>query len=328
MRIKATGAIAAAALIAILAALPAAAVAKQGAVLPTRFVQLHLPGSGGYGITLFAVELPKPHKSFVTLTASKRMKSSVIDFDSSSYSASGAVSAKLVRADLGPYGRIAVRFQPSGPTKVENSPFGRCHGVPNTTQRGAFVGTIRFRGDDGYTEVDADRARGRVSTQGRYFCSADGHHPRHPSHPKKVEEVSLDAVTPHHTLSFSAAIRPGQKAFPGIPPVEYEASSTQACGRVTVSRSVSTEGPAASFAFDRPLSSSTVTPPPPFSGSGTFLRDPSSGLTSWAGNLAVSFPGLDVPLAGDEFDAKLERRQVDPSFGILYAIRSFCPSGS
>ncbi len=321
MRSRASIAIAVAGLT-IALVLPASAAAKPH-VLPFRSVQLHLRGSGGYGISLFAIGLPKPHKSFVSISASRMKKGSFFDFDSSTYSVAGAVSTKRVRADLGPYGRISLRFQPSGPAK-EDKLFPGCHGRPDTSQRGVFVGTIRFRGDGGFTEVDAERAKGKIGTAGSYSCKGGGHLPRPPHHAKKVEEVSLKATTPHHTLDFSAAIQPQRDSFPGIPAVEYSASSNQFCGRVAVSRSVSVGGEASSFVFDKPLSSATVTPPAPFSGSGTFSRDPAGGAATWTGNLAVAFPGLDATIVGDDFDAKLERRRVDPSAGVLYAIESSC----
>jgi hypothetical protein len=53
-----------------------------------------------------------------------------------------------------------------------------------------------------------------------------------------------------------------------------------------------------SFAFDEALNSATVSPPVPFTGSGSFLRNP-DGSTSWTGTLAVDLPGLgSVPLTG------------------------------
>jgi hypothetical protein len=52
----------------------------------------------------------------------------------------------------------------------------------------------------------------------------------------------------------------------------------------------------------------TVSPPPPFSGTGTLARTPESVFT-WRGDLSVQFPGLDpIPLAG-------------PSFGSDYCLR-------
>jgi hypothetical protein len=52
----------------------------------------------------------------------------------------------------------------------------------------------------------------------------------------------------------------------------------------------------------------TVSPPPPFSGTGTLARTPESVFT-WRGDLLVQVPGLDpIPLAG-------------PSFGSDYCMR-------
>lgn len=48
----------------------------------------------------------------------------------------------------------------------------------------------------------------------------------------------------------------------------------------------------------------TVSPPPPFSGTGTLARTPESVFT-WGGDLSVQFPGLDpIPLADPGFESE------------------------
>jgi hypothetical protein len=57
-------------------------------------------------------------------------------------------------------------------------------------------------------------------------------------------------------------------------------------------------GGSETFVFDESLTSATVRPPFPFTGSGSFLRNP-DGSISWTGTLAVSLPGLgSVQLTG------------------------------
>ena len=65
-------------------------------------------------------------------------------------------------------------------------------------------------------------------------------------------------------------------------------------------------GASSAFGSDDILSSATVAPPPPFSGTGTFGHGP--GGKSWDGSLVVSFLGAPrVPLTGPSFAAWLAR---------------------
>jgi hypothetical protein len=68
---------------------------------------------------------------------------------------------------------------------------------------------------------------------------------------------------------------------------------------------VISSAPAADFSFDPAFSTAILTPPAPFSGSGSFQRG-ADGSTTWSGSLAVSFPGMpNVALAGPQFTASL-----------------------
>ncbi len=87
----------------------------------------------------------------------------------------------------------------------------------------------------------------------------------------------------------------------------YLAEIEQTVGSLGVFRGVFVHASPATFAFDNALSSAGVTPPPPFSGSGSFQRAP-TGAKSWTGSLAVSFPGApNVPLTDPRFKTQLTR---------------------
>jgi hypothetical protein len=59
------------------------------------------------------------------------------------------------------------------------------------------------------------------------------------------------------------------------------------------------------FAFNEALTGATITPPEPFHGKGTY-RAASDGTTTWAGSLAVTFPGAPrLSLTGETFKATL-----------------------
>ena len=73
-----------------------------------------------------------------------------------------------------------------------------------------------------------------------------------------------------------------------------------------ISRAVGAIGPPADFLFDNALSTATVAPSPPFTGSASFQRNP-DGTASWTGDLATTFLGLgEVGLAGPAFKASLK----------------------
>lgn len=74
-----------------------------------------------------------------------------------------------IKANLGILGRIDLRFEPKS---VESNPhgLGDCRGKPAREEEGIFVGTVRFRGEDGYTRFSAARVRGYVSHNFRRVC--------------------------------------------------------------------------------------------------------------------------------------------------------------
>lgn len=65
--------------------------------------------------------------------------------------------------------------------------------------------------------------------------------------------------------------------------------------------------PASAFATDDSLSFADITPPYPFSGTGSIQRTP-DGAPIWTGSLAVSAPGAtNLPLTGPLFKTQLTR---------------------
>jgi hypothetical protein len=69
----------------------------------------------------------------------------------------GKADPMSVEADLGKLGAIAVHFEATGAAKRLPN---QSYGCTKTRTRGAFVGSIRFRGERGYTTADATRAAG------------------------------------------------------------------------------------------------------------------------------------------------------------------------
>lgn len=207
--------------------------------------------------------------------------------------------------------QVSVRFHPSGKV-IRSQPQSGCKG-PNhfTTRTGVFVGQIRFSGEGGYTSLSAHRAKGTVqSPLSLIGCKSEGlfhyggrPHPKHHgirSHPSREPTLTVHSPASAAGGTSFIATAPGS-----IGRAAFSAFSSEKVGSLLVLRSVLTLGSPQAFLFDNALSSATVTPAPPFSGTASFQRN-ADGSTAWSGDLAVSFPGKpDVPLAGPTFTAKL-----------------------
>jgi hypothetical protein len=224
----------------------------------------------------------------------------------STYVARGKVSPTAIHARFGALGRVDMRFQSSGGV-THGRRHRHCIGPDRYTIRpGAFVGSIRFRGEGGYTSAKVHRVKGKVVTPRILRCfdslfdELEGGGQRHgaKNRPKVTRLYSF--MRSGLTAIFFAANERGGKAG-------FVAEIEQTVGSLGVFRGVITRASPATFAFDNALSSAGVTPPAPFSGSGSFQRGP-TGAKSLTGSLAVSFPGAtNVPLTDPRFKTQLTR---------------------
>jgi hypothetical protein len=217
-----------------------------------------------------------------------------------------ATGPEVVDAGLGAFGRIAVRFRPSG--RRVSSVAQACGRPIRVVRRlGVFVGTISFEGEEGYTTVAATSARGSVGTPLPPDCGS----PRSTSGAAVASSASpqgrlvgsigdgavLSAADPRTGSSFRAA--------PGTGGVRFSARvEERTADGVTVVRHAQAGAPASAFDFNRALTWAAVTPPAPFSGNARFAAG--AGVR-WTGSLRVTFPGLSVPLTGPGFRSRLER---------------------
>lgn len=239
---------------------------------------------------------------------------------------------------FGKLGQLDLRFQPSG--RVTYGKRRRhCRGPDRyTTHYGVFLGTARFRGEDGYTAVNAHRVKGKEVTPAVLHCfDLISVGPR---------STIWDALTSPSTMSLTGppAAEGSSKAGLGSPPSLphllgghgrrtvlqahwHLAVAAQAFGaiqrghrrpvffagtlqteeRLALVRLAAAVGSPADLLASDSLSTATVTPPAPFSGEGSF-RHADDGTKSWTGSLAASFPGAPgVPLTGPQFEVGLSR---------------------
>jgi hypothetical protein len=221
------------------------------------------------------------------------------------YIARGTVTPHRIAASFGKFGRVNVHFKPAGPP-VESQSQRRCRGVDHfTVQRGAFVGSVRFSGEDNYFAAHSHHARGRIRTPLRLHCAPPRLHPRAGSLQRAIHPIdfgshaSLSAFWRHgvHSIGlFSFGIRKAQLTA---------AFTEESLGSVALIHFGLAISKPKILTVDDALTSATLTPPAPFHGSGTYSAAP-DGTKTWTGPLSVNFPGAPRwPLTGEQFKVKV-----------------------
>jgi hypothetical protein len=233
--------------------------------------------------------------------------------------AGGRVTRHGIEARFGELGRISVRFRgrpfDSGFRKGEQ----RCRGRKSALEAGVFSGTIRFRGENGFTRVDARRATGYVERHYRRVCLRDS---RGDSLSAALESLfGAIRLTDLHAsgrvdranVVFEAIAIDFSPIFGRGTPLEYLVSARTVERRegVRLTRKVSAEAGDGSFLFpdkkgETPRSA-TVAPPSPFTGTAKYLKEPGFPA-SWIGPLSARLPGAGlVALTGPGFRADICR---------------------
>jgi hypothetical protein len=281
-------------------ALPASAAAKPGYYVsePGIFSSIDLRGSHGYGVHIFGI-----NRRHVWILVEK-------DAASAAYLWRGRVTERAIEARLGKFGRVSVQLQPGSRSAVERKQRG-CRGKAAVRREGRFAGVIKFRGEKGFTSVDVESARGTIYRSFRQVCKRVRE--REPQY-QQPSTTSLSAVSSRYPRApwFSVFKQePVRKAaFPGFEEALYTAHMTERQPGLGVVRSASITAEPETFAVT-PLGTSpvtaTVVPPPPFSGTATYEKQP-GGAVTWSGDLAVELPGRGTfPLADSSYQAELCR---------------------
>jgi hypothetical protein len=223
-------------------------------------------------------------------------------FPSLVYSFHGRVSAAGIHATIADLGTIELRFKPSGKTRRGKPPHD-CSGPRATQIEGHFVGEFDFRAESDFTEIHLRSAKGSLAAPGWHY----------PGQSIKTFVREAPSGTTYTFLQASEPGRPGGfTAFAGVDAehpeplgAELSAAARTHRGPVTVDHLAVALAKNA-FSFDSPLTTATVTPPKPFSGSATYCRACEAG-SQWTGDLSVRLPGIGRPLAltGSDYHASL-----------------------
>jgi hypothetical protein len=217
------------------------------------------------------------------------------------YLAKGTATTGRLRASFGKFGELDMRFhQLSNRTWVR--PHRVCHGAGRFVNRlGIYTGRFRFRGESGYVSVHAHRAKGAVRSVARH-CEHRGPSPRRESRARLSHAESGGRESGLLSADWRDATSATRfVAFDGRQKTFYLASAQQGEGAVGILRLAEAKAPLRTFSVDDALTVAKVSPPAPFSGSGSYAAAP-DGTKTWAGPLAVDFPGAtDLPLTGPAF---------------------------
>ncbi len=222
------------------------------------------------------------------------------------YVARGTVTEHRIAASFGEFGKVDVRFRPTGQV-VESGRHRRCRGADHfTSQLGVFVGDVRFSGEGRYFAVRSHRAKGRIRSPLHLRCGSRSLHPFSSALARPVREqpsftpTFLTATWRHAVSSLELiTLQVGKTTL-------FAAVNEESLGSMARMRFALTTAPSQKdFAFNEALTGATITPPEPFHGKGTYGAA-SDGTTTWTGPLSVSFPGAPrLPLTGADFKATL-----------------------
>ncbi len=222
------------------------------------------------------------------------------------YAVPAQVTETTIEAKIGDLGQIDVHAVPSGHPITESSKCGG-GGKRFPVEAGRWEGTIQFRGEEGFTSVDATSAASSTLPFTRLICGT-------PS----IRSEGIGGHSPGALLTVkrrSGAEKLELQVRKNKPagPTRLQAQLSERRGNVLIDRSVNSVAPPKAFGFEIPPGTASVEPPAPFSGSFAFVRHGRS--PSLKGDLKVDFPGrASVPVLGSgKVGAGLVRAVLNPS---------------
>ena len=235
-------------------------------------VELRLPASDGYRFQL-SVDPVSRIGAYGSVSFSK-------DSGTVSYSGGrGVFGDRRITADFGPLGRVAVRYEVKGPPVR-----GNC--VVPKWRPARLEGSVRIKGEGGFTSVESDSARGRAWVLPDR-CGDPVR--RRPAVHEAVEppDVDLEACRRETGRAITYGAASGYDFFGGE--ALHYAMAEERLGRLYVTRMVEVLAPRNTLRANRRAGTATLTPPGRFSGSAAFANGRLSG------DLTVLFPGIGTP---------------------------------
>jgi hypothetical protein len=232
------------------------------------------------------------------------------------YVAHGTATESRLEASFGPLGELSMRFHPAA-NRTWEKPDRNCHGLGQfMVRKGTWVGTLRFRGEGGYLNLDVHRVKGSVETiapqcrkAGRGGEGEAQSDRRTRAEPliRPSQEPSLGREVPVLQARWRHGVRAAEfVGGAGREGSNFYAATEESRGQIAIFRTARAEGKAAAVSADHALTRADLSPPAPFHGSGRY-RAAADGSTTWDGGLYVSFPGAaHYGLTGEPFEPSLE----------------------
>lgn len=222
------------------------------------------------------------------------------------YAARGIVSSGRLEADFGPFGKLAMRFQPAAnPTWVK--PKRDCRGGERFIKRtGTFVGDFHFRGEGGYVSIVAKRAKGHVVSLAPKCERRQRSAAREQLSFEPSQSGTWGPEAPFIAARWKIGVSSAEFFASGGKRAAFLAGTEEILGAVARFRyALLKKAPAKDVKVSNAMTSGRVSPPPPFSGIGTYRAAP-DGKRTWSGSLTVNFPGAEhYSLTGPPFKASI-----------------------
>lgn len=256
-----------------------------------------LPATNGYEATVTAGYDPDTGRAAAILTLRRKGSSAMYA------TRSAVVSQNSIEAHFGALGEIDVHLVTTGGTASERS---ECGGKPQSFPAGRWEGAIQFRGEGGFTALDASSAKAVISPFLDLLCveeRTEGIGGRSPG-------ALLELKRRHGTEALELSVRKNKR----VGPTRIGVEESERRGELEIDRRVSVVAPSGALDFEIPPGRATVEPPKPFSGSLSLARRPGSSPLV-RGNLKVDLPGrVAVPILGPgHIHASVVRAVLNPS---------------
>ena len=265
------------------------ATVRHGRPPVKQWIDIELGGSNGYSIHISV----NPRRHLILQVTKERFSAEYMTRDI-------LADADQVKAKLLGLGTISVRFHPRGPVRHPSLP--GCRGKRPRVQPGVVRGTIRFVGEREYTQVKVREAEAAIEEPASWLCR---YGVKFEPNPREREWVSKFEAMGEGVDFIARKYRPGvieggEVLYFAETGEAFETASGQRLP-LTIYRHLLVPARASTFRDAHP-EHLIVSPPPPFSGTGTLARTAESVFT-WRGDLSVQFPGLDpIPLAGPSLE--------------------------
>jgi hypothetical protein len=266
---------------------------------PGYTTQVSLRGTHGYRISVYA-----GNRRSVGLMVHKGGMRTEYRARQASYGKYGTI------ARFPGFGEIRFRFMANGRSHPV-SPAPWCEGPDGQLLEGRVVGGIRFVGEEKYTSVSVRRAKAEVETWPRMRCRDREPDGRRRARRLTATFYAFNNARPNIIFSvkrYSKRFRPASRQ------VEFGVYTASIGNGVAIYRSFRVTADRSTVVVPDPKGSPEnvlFRPPPPFSGTATFQRDPESVFT-WEGDMGVQFPGIEPLLL------------TGPTFTTEYCAQSGC----